>query len=64
MTEQVIRAIEAALKRGLRVELLLDKDGTIKVQTVSRKKLNIGREELNGADRRNPAGSFFICKVR
>ena len=35
MTEQVIRAIEAALKRGLRVELLLDKDGTI------RKKLNI-----------------------
>ena len=41
MTEQVIRAIEAALKRGLRVELLLDKDGTIKVQTVSRKKLNI-----------------------
>lgn len=34
-------AIEAALKRGLRVELLLDKDGTIKVQTVSRKKLNI-----------------------
>ena len=35
------RAIEAALKRGLRVELLLDKDGTIKVQTVSRKKLNI-----------------------
>ena len=51
MTEQVIRAIEAALKRGLRVELLLDKDGTIKVQ-------------LNGADRRNPAGSFFICKVR
>ena len=37
MTEQVIRAIEAALKRGLRVELLLD----IKVQTVSRKKLNI-----------------------
>ena len=48
MTEQVIRAIEAALKRGLRVELLLDG----------------GREELNGADRRNPAGSFFICKVR
>ena len=54
------------------VELRLDKDGTIKVQTVSRKKLNIiasrpysgGREELNGADRRNPAGSFFICKVR
>ena len=41
MTEQVIRAIEAALKRGLRVELLLDKYGTIKVQTVSRKKLNI-----------------------
>ena len=26
--------------------------------------LNGGREELNGADRRNPAGSFFICKVR
>ena len=64
MTEQVIRAIEAALKRGLRVELLLDKDGTIKVQTVSRKNLTGGREELNGADRRNPAGSFFICKVR
>ena len=39
MTEQVIRAIEAALKRGLRVELLLDKDGTIKVQTVSRKNI-------------------------
>lgn len=41
MTEQVIAAIEAALKRGLRVELLLDKDGNIKVQTVSRKKLDM-----------------------
>lgn len=41
MTEQVIVAIEAALKRVLRVELLMDKDGNIKVQTVSRKKLNI-----------------------
>ena len=41
MTEQMIRAIEAALKRGLRVELLMDKDGTIKVQTVSLKKMNI-----------------------
>ena len=41
MTEQVIAAIEAALKRGLRVELLMDKDGNIRVQTVSRKKLNI-----------------------
>lgn len=41
MKSEVIRAIEAALKKGLRVELVMDKDGVIKVQTVSRKKLNI-----------------------
>ena len=41
MTEQMIQALEAALNRGFRVELLMGKDGTIKVQTVSRKKLNI-----------------------
>lgn len=41
MTEEMIQAIEAALRRGLRVELLLDERGNIKVQTVSRKKLKI-----------------------
>ena len=41
MTEPVIRAIEAALKKGMRVELLLDKDGKVKVQTISRKSLNV-----------------------
>lgn len=41
MTEAVIRAIEAALRKGLRVELLLDKNGKVKVQTVSRKSLTV-----------------------
>lgn len=39
MTEQVIRAIEAALKKGLNVELTLDKNGTVKIRTVLRREL-------------------------
>lgn len=32
-------SVQAALKGGLRVELLLDKEGGVKAQTVSRKLL-------------------------
>jgi len=39
MTEQVIRAIEAALARGLRVQLKQLPDGAVKVQVVSMKEL-------------------------
>ena len=39
MTEEVVRAIEAALRKGLRVELTLDREGKIKVRTVVRKEL-------------------------
>lgn len=39
ITETTIQAIMTALAKGLRVELVLQKDGTIAVQTVQRKKL-------------------------
>ena len=39
MDEKTIHAIMAALAKGLRVELVMQKDGTIAVQTVQRKKL-------------------------
>lgn len=41
MTEQVIRAIEAALAQGHRVQLKQLRDGTIKVQIVFQKELKI-----------------------
>lgn len=39
MTKELIQAIQAALDKGMRVELLKDKDGNIKAQTISRKAL-------------------------
>ena len=39
MTKELIDAIEKALEQGLRVELLKDKEGNIKAQTISRKAL-------------------------
>ncbi|WP_287552335.1 hypothetical protein [Dialister sp.] len=39
MTKELIDAIEKALEKGLRVELLKDKEGNIKAQTISRKAL-------------------------
>ena len=42
MTERTIRAIEAALAQGHRVQLKQLKDGTIKVQVVFQKELKIG----------------------
>ena len=39
MDEKTIAAIKAALASGLRVELLLQKDGSVLVQTVQRKRL-------------------------
>ena len=39
MTKELIGAIEKALEKGLRVELLKDKEGNIKAQTISRKAL-------------------------
>ena len=39
MTKELIDAIDKALEKGLRVELLKDKEGNIKAQTISRKAL-------------------------
>ena len=39
MKPELIKSIEAALDKGQRVELLKDKDGNIKAQTISRKAL-------------------------
>lgn len=41
MTEQLIRAIEAALAQGQRVQLKQLRDGTVKVQIVSHRELKI-----------------------
>lgn len=41
MTENLIRAIEAALAQGHRVQLKQLRDGTIKVQIVFQKELKI-----------------------
>ena len=39
VTPELIKAIQAALDKGQRVELLKDKEGNIKAQTISRKAL-------------------------
>jgi hypothetical protein len=39
MDEKTVYAIMQALIKGFRVELVLQKDGTISVQTIQRKKL-------------------------
>lgn len=39
MTPELITAIERALAKGLRVELIQMKDGTIQANTVSRQRL-------------------------
>lgn len=39
MTKELIDAIQKALDKGQRVELLRDKEGNIKAQTISRKAL-------------------------
>ena len=41
MDEKTIKAILDALKKGWRVELLQQQDGSILVQTVQRKRLRI-----------------------
>ncbi len=41
MDSDTIKAIEEALKKGYRVELLRDKDGKIIVQTIQRKRLKM-----------------------
>ena len=41
MDEKTIKAILEALSKGLRVELLKDKDGNIIAQTIQRKRLKI-----------------------
>lgn len=41
MDEKIIREILEALSKGLRVELLKDKDGNIIAQTIQRKRLKI-----------------------
>lgn len=39
MSEQMIAAIEAALKKGKNVELTVDKHGSIKIREVLRREL-------------------------
>lgn len=39
MTKELLDAIQKALDKGQRVELLKDKEGNIKAQTISRKAL-------------------------
>lgn len=39
MSPELIKAVRDALEQGYRVELILDKEGNIKAQTVSRKLL-------------------------
>lgn len=39
MNPELIKAIQKALDKGFRVELLKDKDGNVKAQTISRKAL-------------------------
>lgn len=39
MTPELIEAIQAALDRGFRVELLKDKQGNVIVQTIQRKRM-------------------------
>lgn len=39
MDDKTIKVIEQALSNGFRVELLMDKDGNVIVQTISRKRL-------------------------
>lgn len=41
MDEKTIKAILEALAKGLRVEVLQDKDGNIIIQTIQRKRLKI-----------------------
>lgn len=41
MDEKIIKVILEALSNGLRVELLMDKDGNIIAQTIQRKRLKI-----------------------
>lgn len=41
MDEKTIKAILEALSKGLRVELLKDKDGNIIAQTIQRKRMKI-----------------------
>lgn len=39
MDEKTVKAIEEAVSKGLRVEVLRDKDGNIIAQTIQRKRL-------------------------
>lgn len=39
LTPEQIRAAEAALDKGLRVEMLRQRDGTILIQSIQRKRL-------------------------
>ena len=39
MDEKTIKAIENAISKGFRVEILKDKEGNIIVQTIQRKRL-------------------------
>lgn len=41
MNEKTIKVIMEALEKGFRVELLKDKDGTVIVQTIQRKRVKM-----------------------
>lgn len=44
MDEKTVKAIEEAVSKGFRVEVLKDKDGNIIAQTIQRKRLKIEHE--------------------
>lgn len=41
MDEKTVKAIQEALAKGFRVEILKDKDGKIIVQTIQRKRIKL-----------------------
>lgn len=41
MSEKEIRAVDAALEKGLRVELTKEPDGSVTIRTVTRKKVKV-----------------------
>lgn len=41
LDERAIKAIEAALDKGYRVEIVPDKDGKVKLRTVHRKEIKV-----------------------
>lgn len=43
MDENTIRVISDLVRKGLRVELFIDEKGELKIHTVSRKRVHVGK---------------------